>query len=70
MDDFMFLADSYSAALLLRQRVESLLEQLGLLRNPTKGVWTPIQLGDHLDLTIDLNHGEFRALPDKLRHLA
>jgi hypothetical protein len=33
MDDFMFLGDCYNTSLLLRQRVESLLEQLGLLRN-------------------------------------
>jgi hypothetical protein len=34
MDDFMFLADSYTAAPLLPQRVDSLLDKLGLLRNP------------------------------------
>jgi hypothetical protein len=38
MDDFMFLADSDSAALLLRQRVEFMFEQLSPLRNPKKGV--------------------------------
>jgi hypothetical protein len=38
MDDFLFLVDSYNAALLLRQRVEALLEQLGLQRNPKKDV--------------------------------
>jgi hypothetical protein len=37
MDDLMFLADSYNAALLLRQRVKPLLDQFGLLRNPKKG---------------------------------
>jgi hypothetical protein len=45
MDDFVFLADSYNAALQLRQRVEALLKQLGLLRNPKKGLWTPTQVG-------------------------
>jgi hypothetical protein len=70
MDDFLFLVDSYNAALLLRQRVEALLEQLGLQRNPRKGVWTPTQVGDHLGLTVDLARGMFRAPPDKVRHLA
>jgi hypothetical protein len=70
MDDFLFLADSYSAASLLRQRVESMLEQLGLLRNPKKGVRTLTQVGDHLGLTVDLNHGKFRAPPEKLLQLA
>jgi hypothetical protein len=69
MDDSIFLADSYNAALLLRQRVEALLEQLGLPRNPKKGVWTPKQVGDHLGLTVHLALGRFRASPDKLRNL-
>jgi hypothetical protein len=70
MDDFLFLAHSYNTAILLRQHVEALLEQLGLQRNPKKDVWTATQVREHLGLTIDLNHGEFRAPPDKLRQLA
>jgi hypothetical protein len=69
MDDFLFLADSYDVALLLRQRVDAMLAQLGLQRNPKKGIWTPNQVGDHLGLTVDLNHGMFSAPPDKLRQL-
>jgi hypothetical protein len=61
MDDFLFLADSYDEALRLRQRVQALLDSLGLQRNPKKGVWTPTQVGDHLGLTVDLQRGEFRA---------
>jgi hypothetical protein len=57
MDNFLFLADSYHDALLLRQRVEDLLNRLGLQRNPQKGVWTPTQVGDHLGLTIDIQLG-------------
>jgi hypothetical protein len=63
MNDFLFLADSYEDALLLRQRVQNLLDSLGLQRNPKKGVWTPTQVGDHLGLTVDLQRGMFRALP-------
>jgi hypothetical protein len=70
MDDFLFLADSHDDALLLRQRVQALLDSLGLQRNPQKGVWTPTQVGDHLGLTVDLQLGEFRAPPAKLQHLA
>jgi hypothetical protein len=70
MDDFLFLADSYHDALLLRQHVEDLLNRLGLQRNPKKGVWTPTQVGDHMGLTIDLQLGMFRAPPEKLRQLA
>jgi hypothetical protein len=70
MDDFLFLADSYDVALLLRQRVDTMLAQLGLQRNPKKRVSTPIQVGDHLGLTVDLNQGMFRSPPDNLRQLA
>jgi hypothetical protein len=59
MDDFMFMAHSCEAALLLRDRVEALLHRLGLQRNPKKGVWEPTQVGDYLGLTIDLQNGEF-----------
>jgi hypothetical protein len=38
MDDFLFMASSYEAALLLRDRVETLLHLLGLQRNPDKGL--------------------------------
>jgi hypothetical protein len=64
------LADSYHDALLVRLRVEALLNLLGLQRNPKKGVWTPTQVGDHLGLTFDLQLGMFRAPPAKLHQLA
>jgi hypothetical protein len=70
MDDFLFLADSYHNALLLRQRAEALLNSLGLQRNPKKGIWTPTQVDDHLGLTVDLQLGMFRAPPAKLHQLA
>ena len=70
MDDFLFLADSAEDALLLRQRVQTLLDSFGLQRNPTKGVWTPTQVGDHLGLRVDLQLGEFHAPSAKLRQLA
>jgi hypothetical protein len=66
MDDFLFLAESYRAALLLRGFIEAMLDELGLLCNPKKGVWTPTQVGDHPGLTIDLHSGDFRAPQTKL----
>jgi hypothetical protein len=47
-----------------------MLDKLGPLRNPKKGVLTPTQVSDHLGLTVDFNHGEFRAPHDKLHHLS
>eukprot|EP00873_Tetraselmis_striata_P032900 jgi/Tetstr1/453164/TSEL_040181.t1 len=70
MDDFLFLADSREAALELRVRLSTLLDRLGLLRNPNKGVWEPTQVGPHLCLIIDLQRGEFRAPEEKLIALA
>jgi hypothetical protein len=70
MNDFMFPADSFSAVLLFRQRIEAMLAQLSIQRNPKKGIWTPTQVGDRLGLTVDLNLGMFRAPPDKLGQLA
>jgi hypothetical protein len=37
MDDFLFFADNIDAALRLRDRVASLLDRLGIGRNPKKG---------------------------------
>jgi hypothetical protein len=70
MDDFMFMANSREAALILRNRVEALLHRLGLQRNPNKGHWEPTQVGDHLGLTIDLVSNEYRAHVDKLQALS
>eukprot|EP00873_Tetraselmis_striata_P046313 jgi/Tetstr1/466577/TSEL_011079.t1 len=70
MDDFLFLADSRQAALELRVRLSTLLDRLGMLRNPNKGVWEPTQVGPHLGLIIDLKRGEFRAPEEKLIALA
>jgi hypothetical protein len=70
MDDFIFLAASYHDALVLRERIEALLDRLGLQRNPKKGIWTPTQVGDHLGLTVDLQLGMFHSPPSKLHQLA
>jgi hypothetical protein len=66
MVDFMFMAHSREAALLLRDRVEALLHRLGLQRNPKKGLWDPTQVGDYLGLTIGPQNGELRAPVDKM----
>jgi hypothetical protein len=42
---------------------------LGMLRNPKKGVWTPTHIGNHLGLTIELDRGKFRAPTEKLHNL-
>jgi hypothetical protein len=64
MDEFLFLCDSYEAALLLRARVVALLRCLGQLRNAKKCIWDPTQVSDDLGLTVDLQNGQVRAPPD------
>eukprot|EP00873_Tetraselmis_striata_P021870 jgi/Tetstr1/442134/TSEL_030288.t1 len=43
---------------------------LGLLRNPAKGLWEPVQYGQHLGVDIDTATGYFYAPVDKLQRLA
>jgi hypothetical protein len=62
MDDYMLFVDSHAiTVLLLRNRVETLLHRLGLQFNPKKDWWKSIQVGDHLNFSIDLLKDEFRA---------
>jgi hypothetical protein len=67
MDDFMFMADSRAAAVLLRDPDETLLHRLELQRNLKKGLLEPAQMGDHLGKTIDLRKTAFRALCETTR---
>jgi hypothetical protein len=70
VDDFLFLASSLAAALLLRARVESLLTSLGLQRNAKKGEWEPTQSLTHLGMRVDLKLGLFIAPAEKLLQIA
>ena len=70
VDDFLFLASSLAAALLLRARVESLLTSLCLQRNPKKGEWEPTQSLTHLGMRVDLKLGLFIAPVEKLLQIA
>eukprot|EP00873_Tetraselmis_striata_P037586 jgi/Tetstr1/457850/TSEL_004252.t1 len=70
MDDFLFLANSREAAMELHVRLDTLLDRLGMPRNPNKGVWEPTQVGPHLGLIVDLQRGGFRAPEEKLITLA
>eukprot|EP00873_Tetraselmis_striata_P025113 jgi/Tetstr1/445377/TSEL_003390.t1 len=57
-------------ALHLRQRLASLLDALGLQRNPTKGFWEPCQFGRHQGVDIDSASGMFYAPAHKLNRLS
>eukprot|EP00873_Tetraselmis_striata_P033083 jgi/Tetstr1/453347/TSEL_040338.t1 len=70
VDDFLMFASSEPEALELRQRVADLLDSLGLLRNPAKGLWELVQYGQHLGVDIDTATGYFYAPVDKLQRLA
>jgi hypothetical protein len=51
VDEFMFLASSELEALQVRERLEMLLDRLGLLRQPTKGFWELTHFGHHMAST-------------------
>eukprot|EP00873_Tetraselmis_striata_P021607 jgi/Tetstr1/441871/TSEL_030081.t1 len=70
MNDFLFLADSRETALELRVRLDTLLDRLGMLCNPSNGVWEPTRVGPHLGLIVDPQRGEFRAAKEKLLKLS
>eukprot|EP00873_Tetraselmis_striata_P027757 jgi/Tetstr1/448021/TSEL_035322.t1 len=70
VDDFLLFSASMEHALHLRQRLASLLDALGLHRNPTKGFWEPCQFGRHLGVDIDSASGMFYAPADKLNRLS
>jgi hypothetical protein len=46
------------------------LDRLGLLRHPTKGFWTPTQVGHHLGIDIDTASDYFYAPESKFAKIA
>eukprot|EP00873_Tetraselmis_striata_P017506 jgi/Tetstr1/437770/TSEL_026424.t1 len=70
VDDFLLFVSSEPEALELRQRVADLPDIMGLLRSPAKGLWEPVQYGQHLGVGIDTATGYFYAPADKLQRLA
>eukprot|EP00873_Tetraselmis_striata_P025854 jgi/Tetstr1/446118/TSEL_033718.t1 len=70
VDDFLLFSASMEQALHLRKRLASLLDALGLQRNPTKGFWEPCQFGRHLGVDIDSASGMFYAPADTLNRLS
>ena len=70
VDDWGFFFPSRDEALAQRERITSLLAELGLSRNPSKGCWEPVQVMQHLGLIIDTARGEFRAPEAKLQAIS
>ena len=66
MDDFLVLCSSREEALKARAQVEKLMDNLGLRRNETKGVWEPGQVLEHLGLEVDTKEGVFRVTPKRM----
>jgi hypothetical protein len=48
----------------------NILDRLGLLRHPTKGFWTPAQVGHHVGIDINTTSRYFYAPEQKLTKIA
>jgi hypothetical protein len=66
LDDFLLLSPTYAAAIRDRGILETLLHNLGLRRNLTKGQWEPAQTVEHLGLAVDSKRGLFMVPPAKV----
>ena len=69
VDDFLCLARTRREALRCRQRIQYVLDRLGLMRYPEKGYWEPTQRLEHLGMDVDTAEGMFRVPPAKLSGL-
>jgi hypothetical protein len=54
MDDFILFAPTRAKVLHARERVQAVLDDLGLSRHPSKGQWEPTQRLDHLGICLSL----------------
>jgi hypothetical protein len=66
MDNYLFFVGNIDATLKFRERVASLLNRLGLGRNPKQSQWEPTQICEHVSLEIDTNTSTLLAPPPKL----
>ncbi len=63
------LAQDYDNTLVLKEKIFTLLSDLGLKAYPTKGCFIPIHVGRHLGMLLDYVLGEFRAPTAKLKSI-
>ncbi|KAK3287609.1 hypothetical protein CYMTET_4890 [Cymbomonas tetramitiformis] len=64
------MSSSEEEAYELRQRVEHVLNRLGLKRNEKKGQWVPVQVVEHLGLEVDFKEGVFRVTQAQFEKIA
>jgi len=64
LDDSLFMAETREELLRTRDIVQSLLQELGLQRKPSKGHWEPTQSLTHLGIDIDTKAGVY-SIPDR-----
>ena len=69
LDDFLVTCSTRREAFAARDRVQQVLDYLGLTRHPDKGEWEPTQRLEHLGLDIDLAAGLFRIPPRKINEI-
>jgi hypothetical protein len=69
MDDFAFFFATKEDCEMGQRYIEAVLDLLGLSRNPSKGVWEPTQLMEHLGIGIDTEKGLFFVTAKRLQKL-
>ena len=70
VDDFAVFANGFDETMRRKNETFALVDNLGLNIHPTKGYHTATQVGEHLGMGFNFEHGVFRAPVTKLKDIS
>ncbi len=70
MDDFAVFAKGFDEIMRRKDEAFALVNSLGLTIHPIKSYYTATQMGEHLGMEMDFEHGVFRAPVKKLKDIS